>query len=522
MKKIFTTLVAGLMISAQVLAVSVKDVCGQFTGDLNIGGDPYPNKSVYLLPGVVDNTVTFVLPDFTYGGKGKLGNIVLPNIPMDANGQLTLENASLYLDAISLRASITILNNFVDDYDGTVYNSYVTANEAMILLSIEADLPEPIFVLFGGVPAHANNYVLPNGGFEGEWTNNEPAGWHSFGSATGLMADFVTSNTQQFIQSDEVRPGSTGKNSALISSNMLFGVKANGNCTNGQINAGSMDATEAKGNYNFSDPANTGFNTPFQGRPDSVVFWAKYLPADRNVANTENKARMNTVVTTNNRYQDPELNNDSVKHADYRIASASIDYQATADMGWQRLSAPFEYTNVALEQAPAYILATFSTNYTPGGGSSYSTGGLFGKSVLDTVFIDDVELVYNKALTSFERNSKALEFTNKIAKVDEAYCDSCAKNAATADGVSAQTFIAFDHAHKCIFVYVIADDYAQSGEYNLYRVNFTDSDTKDIDQTEGFENIRFGETRFEKVLIDGQLYIRSNDAWFNAAGVRVR
>ena len=87
---------------------------------------------------------------------------------------------------------------------------------------------------------------------------------------------------------------------------MLLGVKANGNCTNGQINAGSKTATEAEKNYNFSDPANEGFNTPFQGRPDSMVFWAKYIPGDRDAANEANQARMSTVITTDAHYQDPE------------------------------------------------------------------------------------------------------------------------------------------------------------------------------------------------------------------------
>ena len=109
MKKIFTTLFAGLMISAQVMAVSVQDVCGQFDGDLYISGDPFPGKSVYLLPGVVENTVTFVLPDFSFG-SANLGDIVLPNIPMDANGQLTLENAKLYIKKLQLYATITVLN----------------------------------------------------------------------------------------------------------------------------------------------------------------------------------------------------------------------------------------------------------------------------------------------------------------------------------------------------------------------------------------------------------------------------
>ena len=388
MKKILTSIAAGLMISAQVLAVSVKDVCGRFNGDLNIGGTPYPNKSVYLLPGVVDNTVTFVLPDFMFNA-GKLGNIVLPNIPMSANGQLTLENATLYLDSISERATITVVNGLEDG--GQVYNSIVTASEAQVILSIAApSLVEPIYVLFAGQAVKTQNYVLPNSGFEGEWTNNEPEGWHSFGSACGLFVDFIKENTFQFVQSDVVRPGSAGSHSALISSNIVMGVKANGNCTNGQVNAGSMTATDSLGNYNFSDP-DSAFVTPFHGRPDSIVFWAKYQPADLNPSNEVNQARLNAVITTNARYQDPESNS---SHAACKIGAATLNYSANADMSWQRLAVPFAYEANKADQAPAYILATFSTNKLPGGGSSYTTGGTFAKqNILDSVYIDDGGLV---------------------------------------------------------------------------------------------------------------------------------
>ena len=282
MRRIFTILFAGLMVSAQVWAVDAKDVCGQFDGDLNIAGSAYPNKTVYLLPGTVDKTVTFVLPDFKYNA-GKLGNIVLPNIPMDEKGMLTLENSTLYLDSISERATITILNGIEDG--GIVYNSIISETDAQVILSIGApSLPEAILVLFQGKAATNKNYAIVNGGFEGEWTDGEPAGWHSFNSATGLMVDFIK-GTNQFIQSTDVRPGSTGTHSALVSSTMALSAKANGNCTNGQINAGSTTADDPANNYNFSDPANEGFNTPFQGRPDSVVFWAKYMPADRDAAN---------------------------------------------------------------------------------------------------------------------------------------------------------------------------------------------------------------------------------------------
>ena len=516
MKKVFISLFAALMVAVQVLAVNVKDVCGQFDGDLNIGGIPYQGKSVYLLPGVVDGTVTFVLPDFIYNA-GKLGNIVLPNIPMDANGQLTLENATLYLDSISERATITVLNGLEDE--GMTYNSIVTATNAMVLLSIAApSLPEPILVLFVGTAVTDKNYQLNNGGFEGTWTNYEPEGWHSFYSATGLMVDFIKNN-YQFIQSTDVRPGTKGSHSAMLSSTMALGVKANGNCTNGQINAGSSVADDPAGNYNFSDPANSGFNTPFHGHPDSVVLWAKYLPADRNAANEVNKARVSAVITTDARYQDPE----TAEYSNVKIGAATANYAATTSFGWQRIAVPFEYAEDAKSSKPAYILTTFTTNMVPGGGSSYSQGTINKVNVLDTIYLDDVELVYNRTLASFERGADKLQFDGHVATLTDAYCDDCAKYAAVSNGVSALTFIAFDATHKCIFVYVIADDYATTSNYELYRIDFSDSQTADITPIDSaVENVKADESKFEKVIINGQLLLRRGDVLYNVTGSRLQ
>lgn len=511
MKKIFTVLVAGLMISAQAFAVTTKDVCGQFNGELWIDWDSYGSKSVYLLPGTKENTLTFVLPDFSFLG-GELGNIVLPNISMDADGKLSLEETSLYLDSINLRASIKMLNNY--ENKGETYNSIISATQAQITLEIAEPmtLPDPIIVIFEGQALRSNNYALPNGGFEGQWVNNEPAAWHSFASATGDYVNFVKGNTQQFVASNDVRPGSEGTQSVLLSSNILLRVKANGNCTNGQINAGSTTADDAANNYNFSDPKNAGFNTPFQGRPDSIVFWAKYLPADKNPNKEVNKARMSTIITTNARYQDPE-HPDSV-YTDIKVASAVINYAATADLGWQRISVPFTYTGI--EGEPAYILTTFTTNQVPGGGSSE-------KGKLDSVYIDDVELIYNKTLNSFSIDENALQFNKRVATVNENYCDSCANYVAAAEGKTAQTFIGFDATHKCIHVYVIADDFAQSGDYRLYRVEFSDSQTSDLDPlNQGVENLLHNTISSEKVLLNGQLFIRRGEVWFNAAGIRVK
>lgn len=518
MKKIITTFLLAIAMTVSSYAITVNDAAGAFKGLLNVGGDQYPNKEIFILPGVQSGTVTFVLPDFAYNGA-PLGDIVLVNIPMSSSGQLTLENASLYIRAISERARITVVNGLEDE--GVVYNSIVTPTEAMVLLTIGApSLPEPIYVLFQGAAVRSNNYALENGGFEGVWTNEEPQGWHSFNSATGLLVDFIK-KPDQFRQSTDIRPGSAGLHSALIASEMALGVKANGNCTNGQINAGSMTADDAAGNYNFSDPTNEGFNTPFQGRPDSLIFWAKYLPADRDASNPVNQARLNAVITTNARYQDPEAD---VSYDEVKIGTATINYSANAQMSWQRFAVPFEYVSANQAKMPAFILVTFTTNKQPGGGSSYSTGTVNKVNVLDTVYLDDVSVNYNRGLSRFTRDEEALDFEDQIASVDEEYCDSCADNRAYGNGVSARTFIGWDAIHRCMYVYVVADDFAQSGRYTIYRVEFTDSDTDDLNplEPEGLERVYTDETEVEKVFVNGRLLIRRGNDWYSVTGVRVK
>lgn len=446
-----------------VHAVTTADVNGMYQGLLNISGQMYPNKQVYLLPGTVDNTVTFVLPDFRYGGAS-LGDIVLTNIPMDQTGRLSLEGRTLYIRAIQERATISVLNDFHDGND--VYNSTLSANQAQVLLQIAAStLPQPILVLFSGARVADRNYRIENGGFEGAWSNGEPQGWHSFNTATGDYVSFVQ-NTEQFTRSTDVRPGSTGSQSAKIETKIVVGNNANGNCTNGRINAGSMTATDASGNYNFSDPSESGYNTPFVGQPDSLVFWAKYIPADQNPSNSINRARAHAVVTTNARYQDPESGN----YANVKIADAAINYAATADMGWQRLSVPFQYTQLDPAQA-AYMLITFTSNQTPGGGSSYSEGGLFNKTYyLDDVYLDDVEMVYNHGLKSLTLDGQLVSFTQGVATLSQTYSDSEYTLTATADGRGAKSFIGYDAEQHSIYVYVVADSYSQSGDYSVYRV----------------------------------------------------
>ena len=450
------------MCAVSSFAVTVSDVAGTFKGNLNIGGTMYADKQVYILPGVTESTITFVLPDFTYNGAS-LGDIVLVDIPMDATGKLTLDDATLYIRAISERAGISVLNGLEDG--GVTYNSIISASQAQVLLSIEApSLPEPIFVLFAGTKVTDKNYAVNNGGFEGNWTSNEPSGWHSFPSATGTYSSMVTGNTEQFQRSTDVRPGSTGTHSIMMRSNLLVGVKANGNCTNGQINAGSMSADDASGNYNFSDPSNSNYNTPFVGNPDSLVFWSKYIPADQNPSNSVNKARAHAVVTTNARYQDPE----SGDYSSVKVADAAVNYSATSSMGWQRIAVPFTYTQVSPSQA-AYVLITFTTNMTPGGGSTYSSGSLFNKTYYyDNVYVDDVEMIYNHGMQSVTMDGTPLTFADGQCVTHYEYSDEAYDFAVTTDGKAAKSFIGYDALHNRVHIYVVGHNYSQAKAYSVY------------------------------------------------------
>ena len=498
MRKIFIAVLMVCSLAVPSMAVTVNDVAGTFKGALNIGGQNYPNKEVYILPGTVNNTITFVLPDFMYGAAS-LGNIVLVNIPMSTSGQLTLEGATLYLPAISERATITVLNGFKDG--NVTYNSIISADDAQVLLSIAApSLPEPIFVLFSGQKT-SGNYALTNGGFEGSWSNSEPNGWHSFPSATGSLAS-MAGGDDQFKQSTEKRPGSTGSHSVLIASNMIVGVKANGNCTNGQINAGSTTADDASGNYNFSDPSNNGYNTKFVGNPDSIIFWAKYIPADKNPSNSVNKARMHTVITTNARYQDPEASN----YSSVKVAEATINYSATSSMGWQRLAVPFVYSSVNPASA-AYVLVTFTTNQTPGGGSTYSTGSFLNKTVYtDKIYLDDAEMIYNHSLTSLKMNGSTISFQNGQAKTNKVYSDSEYTFTATSNGKAAKTFIGYDAANYRVYIYVVANNYSQARAYSLYTLQMAEpiKDTEYAYSATTCDNEPYSDNLFQNLTQSGE------------------
>lgn len=210
---------------------------------------------------------------------------------------------------------------------------------------------------------------IGNNGFE-NWetvsSGEEPTNWNSFLSAGGA---FNIYGGDQLQSSTDIRPGSTGVKSAKIFSNSTLGIIANGNLTVGKINMGSAIASSTS-NYNSSIIADASFSEAYSDTPDSLTFWAKFVPAS---GNTTDSARVSAIIHDNFALVDP-INVASQPH----VIGTAIKNFAKTDNAWKRISVPFTYSVVGI---PAYILITFTTNKTPGGGSDN-----------DQLWIDDVEM----------------------------------------------------------------------------------------------------------------------------------
>ena len=218
-----------------------------------------------------------------------------------------------------------------------------------------------------------------------QWTTrdeqsvSEPVHWHSGGTATGSFSSFVSS---QIEQSTHPRPGSSGTKSVKLYPTRILGITANGNLTNGRMNAGSMSATGAE-NYNYTQRSQSAFNTPINQLPDSLTVWVCFRSSS-----TSSRAQVKAVVHGDADYK--LIANGTESPSDKHVATAALSFYRTAPNGgsynWRRLSIPFQNTGPCTDVR--YILMTATTNETPGSGSTS-----------DDMFVDDILLVYNPTLS---------------------------------------------------------------------------------------------------------------------------
>lgn len=223
-----------------------------------------------------------------------------------------------------------------------------------------------------------------NNGFE-NWENDgdarEPINWNSFWTAGGSFAG--QAQTKKIREASAIRPGSSGEKSALIWSNEVMSVVANGNLTTGQIIAGSVSATDASKNFNKTVLNDPNFNTPFTGKPDSMTVWVKYVP----VSAEGNKASITATIHDSYEYQDPPGGDKIDEIKSHEFSTAKRTFGAIANNDWERLSIPF-VRNEDNKIDPEYILISFTTNETPGKGSKG-----------DELYIDDILIIYNPSVS---------------------------------------------------------------------------------------------------------------------------
>ena len=188
--------------------------------------------------------------------------------------------------------------------------------------------------------------------------------------------------TSQIEQSSQTRPNSSGNKSVRLYPHSTWGVLANGNITNGRMNAGSTSSTGAD-NYNYTQRSENAFNTPINQLPDSLTIWVCFR-----CTSTSEKAQVKAVVHGDADYR--IIANGTESPAEMHVATAALSFTRTSTANgaytWRRLSIPFNNNGPCTDIR--YILMTATTNETPGSGNSS-----------DDLFIDDLLLVYNPTLT---------------------------------------------------------------------------------------------------------------------------
>lgn len=207
---------------------------------------------------------------------------------------------------------------------------------------------------------------VPNGTFE-NWTDiggskEEPTNWNSNKNGGG------NASLGPQTCSRATNPHS-GTYCLKLETKSYFGQAVNGGCTTGKIEAPTFSASDG---YIQTVIGNADHSYPFTSRPDSLVGWYKYTKQGSSVATFTVNLHTGQGTLPENSYCCNTTAN--------VVARANFDISAS-NATWTRFSVPFVYVN---GNTPAYFLAAINS------------GGVSGA----ILYIDDVEVIYNPALTT--------------------------------------------------------------------------------------------------------------------------
>lgn len=407
MRKLSTLFCAVLM----TLSAMATDYKGNLTVSVNGEGSTQPATI-----SIVENAGKYNLSILNFMlGEGEsvfpVGNIVIENVTGAVAGNLTTlyvnKNITIQKGNAAGIADDDWLGPMLGEVPVKMSSSFNTNGFLGVNIDINmVTLDQVINVTFENV---GNHFQMPNSDFE-TWSdkNHAPRHWHGFESPKGGFAGSAKSNTK-LVSSKWIRPGSAGSKSALLTCSKILGIIANGTMTNGVLNAGSMSAADAS-NHSETDLSSTSkdangdpFSTPIYAKPDAVKFWMRFVQADPSATADYPYAAFNAVVTDGTYYQDPE---NKTYHNKVAVAAPNLENMRAGD--WRQVTCDFDYATYAADSAQAKaILMTFSTNATPGKGSAVTSSYKLVKA--DSVYIDDLELVYNAGIKSISFKGQALD-----------------------------------------------------------------------------------------------------------------
>lgn len=434
MKKIFTLIAA----IATMMSSFATNYTGTLTVSINGEGGELPatvsvteNGGKYTL-----SIMNFMLDEFT-----PVGNIVLSGLDgTTADGVTTIKTSQTVMFEAGDDPNVG-----ADEWLGLMLNEMGGAPTLMsakfdntkiytsLFIDMSDALGQIIDVTFS-TDDYPGYYQIPNSGFEnwyslsktgytglistGTISGQEPTHWHSFLCHTGSQEKSATG--VKTTPSTDVRPGSKGSYSAKVTPSMARSIAlANGTITTGRLNAGSMTAADATGNYAFmklsdtnTDPNGDPFYVELKARPDSIVFWYKFTANDA----TYKYASASAILTNGNEVHDPNIGS----YATNVVAHAS-NTTIGATSNWTRLSIPFVYaptlnivnnkgsvTGTATGTATEVrgIFVTISTNATPAQGNKN-----------DVLYLDDMELIYNPKTESASVSSPKIIVAGKTIEL---------------------------------------------------------------------------------------------------------
>ena len=349
MKKLFSTMLAAV--------TAIAALATDYTGTLTVDG--------------ASSQATV-----TVNNSGNDYTVVINNVSGIGNIEITAPGTTS-------NGLTSIVTN--QDIEAGNANLVLAFNQYAMTLNLDINNGGTITNVKFAQDGEVTGYQIKNSGFENFKGNGEPLAWHGFKSATGALASLAPGSLTSSTDSH------SGSKSVVMTSGSLFGVVGNGTMTTGRLNAGSASATDPT-NCSRMDISDTNtddngdpFYTVMHGRPDGITFWAKFVPKSNSY-----RASMSAIITDGTYYQDPENTTYTNK-----LATAK-DVTNIASCDWTEFSVPFNYIdNNITGQA---LLVTFSTNSTPGGGAKG-----------DVLYIDDVALVYNAAITGITIKGAALE-----------------------------------------------------------------------------------------------------------------